>query len=131
MEVGGPSIYNQTNWNKVINLMRIVTSKRELWSKTSIFLHKKHQNKPPNQKVVLLVAPFFKRGQNYNIFQMLALCKFCLADRQMTEVTVSTNFRLDSDPSNQRGLSRAYNIWDTQNIWQCVHRGQILPWCKI
>jgi hypothetical protein len=40
---------------------------------------------------------------------VLALCKFCPADRQTTEVTISTNFRLDSDPSNQRGLSRENN----------------------
>jgi hypothetical protein len=45
--------------NIVTDLMRTVTSKRELWPKKPIFLHKKHQNQPPNQKVVLPVAPFF------------------------------------------------------------------------
>jgi hypothetical protein len=37
---------------------------------------------------------------------MLALCKFCPADRQMTEVTVSTYLRVETLAySNHRGLS--------------------------
>ena len=56
--------------NIVTNLMRNVTSKRELWPKKPIFLHKKHENQPPNQKVVLPTSPFFQTGSNYNIFQM-------------------------------------------------------------
>jgi hypothetical protein len=54
--------------NIVTNLMRIVTSKRELWPKNPIFLHKKHQNQPPNQKVVLLVTPFFSNRVKITTF---------------------------------------------------------------
>jgi hypothetical protein len=36
--------------------MRTVTSKRELWPKKPTFLHKKHENQPPNEKVVLPIG---------------------------------------------------------------------------
>ena len=45
--------------NKVTNLTRTMTSKGKLWPIKPILLHKKHENQPPNQKVVLPIAPFF------------------------------------------------------------------------
>ena len=58
--------------NIVTNLMRTVTSKRELWPKKPIFLHKKHENQLPNKKVVLPVAPFFQTGSKLQHFSNMA-----------------------------------------------------------
>jgi hypothetical protein len=69
---------NNCIMNKVTNLMRTMTSKRELWPKKSYFIQKKHENQPPNQKVVLQgstifsneikITTFFKHGlqNSYN-----------------------------------------------------------------
>jgi hypothetical protein len=36
-------------------------------------LHKKHENQPPNQKVVLPVAPFFVIGSKLQLFSSMGL----------------------------------------------------------
>jgi hypothetical protein len=61
-------MYSLCKYNIVTNLMRVVTSKQELYPLKRIFFHKKHENQPPNQKVVLLVEPFFVTGSKLQLF---------------------------------------------------------------
>jgi hypothetical protein len=63
--------------------MRTVTSKRELWPKKPIFLHKKHENQPPNQKVVLPVAPFFQTGSKLQHFSNMAFKTHTVAQKNL------------------------------------------------
>jgi hypothetical protein len=70
-------------FNKFIDLTRTVTSKRELYPLKPIFLHKKHENQPPNQKVVLLVAPFFLTESKLQHFSSIALKKQIVAKKNL------------------------------------------------
>jgi hypothetical protein len=49
-------------------------------------LHKKYENQPPNQKVVLLVAPFFVTGSKLQLFSSMGL---------KDQMAAQTNFKIN------------------------------------
>jgi hypothetical protein len=63
-----------------------MTSKRELWPLKPICLHKKDENQPPNQKVVLPVAPFFVIGSKLQLFSSMGL---------KNQLVAQTNFKIN------------------------------------
>jgi hypothetical protein len=52
--------------------MTNVALKQKNYPLKLIFLHKKHEKKLPNQKVVLLVAPFFLMGSKLQHVSIMA-----------------------------------------------------------
>ena len=78
---------NLTPNNKFTDLTRIVTSKQELYPLKLIFLHKKHENRPPNQKVVLPVAPFFQIGSKLQHFSSMEFKTYIVAQKNLKIIT--------------------------------------------
>jgi hypothetical protein len=68
-------------------------------------LHKKHENQPPNQKVVLPVAPFFVTGSKLQLFSSMGL-----KDQMVAQKTLKSTPKSKSGATGSTTFSNRVKI---------------------